>query len=78
MAANENRVVYCALKGNAKVVNIDNSKLARLPPAITRLTSLHTLSAKNNFMTQVDCLQSLNLVSSSEYNTVIINSDLLL
>ena len=63
MAANENKVIFCALKGNTRVINLDNSKLTRLPPAITRLTSLHTLSAKNNFITEVDELQHLSYVS---------------
>ena len=62
MAANENKMILCALKGNARVINLDNSKLTRLPPAITRLTALHTLSAKNNFITEVEELRSLSYV----------------
>lgn len=43
-----NNVILRALRANSTVLSLDNSKLQSLPPALGRLISLTTFSAKNN------------------------------
>lgn len=43
-----------ALRGNSTRLSLDNTKIASFSPAISRLTSLTTLSARNNHLGEID------------------------
>ncbi len=48
-----NDSVFHALRASSKALTLDNNHLTELPPAIVRLSSLKTLSAKNNQLSEV-------------------------
>lgn len=67
-----NNIILRALRANSKVLSLDNSKLQSLPPALGRLISLTTFSAKNNRLDDNGLSQVLQSLEKVTVHSIIV------